>query len=210
MDGVLRELRRRVEASPEDVELCAELGRALGRAGDPLAPAYEAGLLCAPSTLERLALEGWPALLVGGDAERRERVARTLHGAWQPPARRWISHLPGWASENAFENELFGYERVAGFIGGGLRIRPGALEQDPRSLLFLDDVEQLPRSIQRGLRGVVARRTLRRVGSEVEIPVDVRLVAGSTRDLASPLARQLFDPELGALLQACVLPLAPG
>lgn len=207
MDGALRELRRRVEAAPEDVELCAELGRALARAGDPLAPAYEAGLLCAPSTLERIAREGCPVLLVAGDGERRERVARALQASGPRSGGPFVAVQASELPETLLDDALFGHVKGVTFNPMG-SVRAGALEQ-LEVVLFLDDIEKVWVETQRRVHRALRKRFTQRIGDHTRRPADVQLIAGSTRDLASPLARQAFDAELGALLMACVLPLAP-
>lgn len=200
----LQALRRRVDLAPDDAAGCTALARVLARAGDPLAAAYEAGLRCGPSRFMQLAAADHPALIVGGDAGRRERVARTLHALGPRCGGPWVvvraSAVP--ALQLHLEAELFGYEKGSITLPEG-RVQPGPLER-PGTLLFLDDIERCSREVQRKIVRVVRDRVVRRLGSNDDRLTDARFVAGTATALASPP----FDATLGAMLLEHVLAVA--
>jgi transcriptional regulator with PAS, ATPase and Fis domain len=80
-------------------------------------------------------------------------------------------------------SELFGHEK--GAFTGAERQRPGALELAHRGTLFLDEIGELPKELQPSLLGALERRSFRRVGGTSEVPVDVRVIAATNRDLRS-------------------------
>jgi len=88
------------------------------------------------------------------------------------------------------ESELFGHEKGA-FTSAEVR-RIGAFEEASGGTLFLDEIGELPLEAQTKLLRAVEDRTVRRVGGESVVPVDVRIVAATNRDLAAEVAAGRF------------------
>jgi transcriptional regulator with GAF, ATPase, and Fis domain len=92
------------------------------------------------------------------------------------------------------ESELFGHER--GSFTGAVTSRPGAFEQANGGTLFLDELGELPRDLQPKLLRILEKHEVRRVGGQRMIPVDVRVVAATNRDLAAEAQLGRFRQDL--------------
>jgi transcriptional regulator with GAF, ATPase, and Fis domain len=92
------------------------------------------------------------------------------------------------------ESELFGHER--GAFTGAEKERIGAFESAQSGTVFLDEIGELPLAVQRLLLRVLESRTIRRVGSNQHLPVDVRVIAASHRDLRVEVNEKRFRPDL--------------
>jgi transcriptional regulator with GAF, ATPase, and Fis domain len=86
-------------------------------------------------------------------------------------------------SENLIESELFGHER--GAFTGAIKDRPGRFETANSGTIFLDDVDDVPLSMQVKLLRVLQNRTIERVGGSRAIEVDVRTITGSKRPICA-------------------------
>jgi transcriptional regulator with GAF, ATPase, and Fis domain len=129
----------------------------------------------------RLAPLDTTVLVHGETGTGKEVVARAIHQASPRAARALVvvdcTALP----EALFESELFGHER--GAFTGAATSRRGLLEIADGSTCFLDEVGELPRALQAKLLRVLQERVIRRVGGNEPIPVDVRIIAATNRDL---------------------------
>ena len=95
---------------------------------------------------------------------------------------------------NLIESELFGHEK--GSFTGAERLRQGSFERAHGGTIFLDEIGELPLALQPALLGILERREARRVGGAQPIPVDVRVITATNRDLAAEMARGAFRPDL--------------
>jgi two-component system, response regulator FlrC len=133
-------------------------------------------------------------LLLGESGTGKEVLARYLHLRSTRSAGPWVAvncaALPG----ELLESELFGHERGA-FTGASER-RAGRFEQAHRGTLLLDEISELPLRLQAKLLRAIQEREIDRVGGRQPIPVDVRLIATSNRDLAEMVRRGLFRSDL--------------
>jgi DNA-binding NtrC family response regulator len=131
--------------------------------------------------IARLAALDTTVLVQGETGTGKELVARAIHQASLRAARPLVvvdcTALP----EALFESELFGHER--GAFTGAAGSRRGLLETADGSTCFLDEIGELPRALQAKLLRVLQERVIRRVGGNEPIPVDVRIIAATNRDL---------------------------
>jgi len=96
--------------------------------------------------------------------------------------------------ENLLESELFGYEK--GSFTGASHRRVGKIEQAHGGTVFLDEIGDMPSTIQAKILRVLQERSIERLGGRETIPVDVRIIAATNRDLESALAQGRFREDL--------------
>lgn len=133
-------------------------------------------------------------LILGETGVGKEEVARYVHR--RSPRRDGPLIVVNCAAlpETLVESMLFGHEK--GAFTGATERRTGYIEAAAGGTLFLDEIGELPPASQSKLLRFLDRRTVCRVGSTVEIPVDVRIVTASRRDLAREVARGGFREDL--------------
>jgi Nif-specific regulatory protein len=195
------ELRRRTERlETENRDLRERLGHQLpnfGILGD--SPALRGAIAQA----RRLATGELTVLLLGESGTGKELFARAIHQAGPRAARPFVKVNCAAVPESLFESEFFGHER--GAFTGAVTAQPGRFEQADGGTLFLDEVGELPLAMQAKLLRVLQDRVVVRVGSRRELPLDVRVVAATNRNLAAAVARGSFRLDLYYRLS--VLPL---
>jgi DNA-binding NtrC family response regulator len=157
--------------------------------------------------VERLALSELPVLVNGETGTGKELVARALHERGPRKSRAFETVDCGALPPNLIASELFGHER--GAFTGADRKRTGAFERAHGGTLFLDEVGELPLELQPSLLGVLERGRFRRVGGDIEIEVDVRVVSATHRDLRSEVNRGAFRADLYYRLAVARLVLPP-
>ena len=198
---VNEELRRRTERlETENRDLRERLGQQLpnfGILGD--SPALRDSIAQA----RRLATGDLTVLLLGESGTGKELFARAIHQASPRAARPFVKVNCAAVPESLFESEFFGHER--GAFTGAVTAQPGRFEQADGGTLFLDEVGELPLAMQAKLLRVLQDRVVVRVGSRHELPLDVRVVAATNRNLAAAVARGTFRLDLYYRLS--VLPL---
>lgn len=138
----------------------------------------------------RVARNQYPILLQGEAGTGKERMAHGIHQASTRAAGPLIALKCGGLPPERLEEELFG---VADAPDAS---RPGKLELANGGTLFMDEIEKLPKSVAVRLAEVLSSRVMRRVGEEVERPIDVRIIAACDSDLKRLTERGAFQPEL--------------
>jgi transcriptional regulator with GAF, ATPase, and Fis domain len=157
--------------------------------------------------LSRIAAADVTVLLTGETGTGKELAAAALRDNSGRRAGPFVVVDCGALPATLIESELFGHER--GAFTGADRSRPGAFERASGGTLFLDEVGELPLALQPSLLGVLERRELRRVGGSEVIPVEVRVIAATNRDLAAEVARGAFRADLYYRLAVVELHLPP-
>ena len=144
-------------------------------------------------------------VLVTGESGTGKEVAATLiHQTSRRKHRPFIAVSCALFSETLIESELFGHER--GAFTGAIKDRPGRFELADGGTLFLDDIDDVPLSMQVKLLRVLQNRTIERLGGTRTVPVNVRIIAGSKRNLKQMVADGTFREDLFYRLN--VLPIA--
>jgi transcriptional regulator with PAS, ATPase and Fis domain len=134
-------------------------------------------------------------------------IARALHqrsGRRQQP---YVSFNCGGFTEELITNELFGHEK--GAFTGATETKIGLLEAAHRGTIFLDEIGEMPPTMQVKLLRFVEERTLLRVGGVKPLPVDVRLIAASNQDLKEMVKAHTFREDLYYRLNVVMIPLPP-
>jgi DNA-binding NtrC family response regulator len=157
--------------------------------------------------LERAAQSDVTVLLEGESGTGKEGAAESLHQASRRAGRPFIVIDCGAVPANLLESELFGHERGA-FTGAHER-RIGAFESANGGTVFLDEIGEMPTELQPKLLRVLERREVRRLGSNVTIPIDVRIVAATNRDLRAEVNAGRFRPDLYFRLAVVKIQLPP-
>ena len=133
-------------------------------------------------------------LLLGESGTGKERLAQALHAlsgrASQPMVAINCAAIP----ETLLESELFGYER--GAFTGAVKQTRGKIELADGGTLFLDEIGDMPLALQAKLLRFLQARVVERVGGRTEIPVDVRVVCATHRDLPKMIQEQTFRQDL--------------
>ena len=133
-------------------------------------------------------------LITGENGTGKEMLAREIHRLSLRSRREMISVDMGAISETLFESELFGHEK--GAFTDAYESRPGKFEAADGSTLFLDEIGNLPLALQAKLLVALQNREVTRLGSNKKIPVDIRLITATNRNIPELVSRSLFREDL--------------
>jgi len=142
----------------------------------------------------RVAATDATVLLTGESGVGKEVVARFIHrhsGRRQGP---FVAINCAAIPESLLEATLFGYEK--GAFTGAQQAQAGKFEQAQDGTLLLDEVTEMPMSLQAKLLRVLQEREVERVGGKKPVPLDIRVIATSNRDMAEAVARGAFREDL--------------
>jgi transcriptional regulator with GAF, ATPase, and Fis domain len=146
-------------------------------------------------------------LITGESGTGKELIANLIHHTSSRRARPFVPVSCAILSESLIESELFGHER--GAFTNALRDRPGRFELADGGTLFLDDIDDVPLTMQVKLLRVLQNRVVERVGGGRQIPVDVRVLTGSKRDLRTLVKEGSFREDLLYRLNVIPIHLPP-
>lgn len=144
--------------------------------------------------VEQAALYDIPVLITGESGTGKEVVAQTIHNmsnrANRPFVRVNCSAIP----EALMEAELFGHE--PGAFTDARKLRRGLFEEADGGTLFLDEIGELPLSMQAKMLHAVQDKRIRRIGATQEVPVDIRIISATNRNLGELVAQKRFRLDL--------------
>jgi len=146
------------------------------------------------AVLDRITDGDFPVLLLGESGTGKELVGRALHENSPRGVRPFIGVNCGAIAEGLLESELFG--AVKGAYTGAVKDRPGLVEAAEGGVLFLDEIGEMSLALQAKLLRALQEKRVRRVGGNDEIPVNVRVISATNRDLAQEVAKGRFREDL--------------
>src|SRR5262249_33968321 len=152
----------------------------------------------------RVAASESTALIFGETGTGKERVAQAIHEASARASGLFVIVDCAALPEQLLQGELFGHAK--GAFTGAAAARAGAIESADGGTVFLDEIGELPLSMQPALLRVLESRTVRRLGESAHRRVDVRFLSATHRDLRSMVAAGAFREDL--YFRLAVLPIA--
>lgn len=191
-----RFMRSRVELDviPETAAKEAIIGRSR-----PMQEVYKA--------IGRVASTDATVLIRGESGTGKELAARAIYQHGQRSDKPFLVINCVAIPETLLESELFGYEK--GAFTGAVNRRVGRIEQANGGTVFLDEIGDMPFSVQSKVLRLLQEKSIERLGGRDPIPVDVRIIAATNRDLESALADGRFREDLYYRLKVVTLWLPP-
>ena len=159
------------------------------------------------ATIRRVAASDVPVLIEGETGSGKELVARGIHDASARRERPFIVVNCGAISPNLIESELFGHEK--GAFTGATAQRKGAFELSNSGTIFLDEIGELPITLQPNLLRALEQKEVKRVGGNDLLLADVRILAATNRNLREEIARKTFREDLYFRVGAITVSIPP-
>jgi DNA-binding NtrC family response regulator len=158
------------------------------------------------SIVQRIARTSSTVLISGESGTGKELIARAIH--YNSGRRgKFVSINCGALPETLLESELFGHDR--GAFTGAIREKRGLFSEADRGTIFLDEIGETSTAMQIKLLRVLQDRVVRRVGSNVETPIDVRVIAATNRDLSDSIQKGTFREDLFYRINVIPITLPP-
>ena len=157
--------------------------------------------------VDKVARSMAPVLVWGESGTGKELVARAIHEVSSRHARPFVAVNCSAIPEQLLEAEFFGYRK--GAFTGAAEDREGFFQAAHGGTLFLDEIGDLPLAMQSKLLRAVQERSVRAVGATAELPVDVRIVSATHKDLQAEVAAQRFRQDLYYRLNVIQVTLPP-
>jgi len=158
--------------------------------------------------MEKVAMSDTTSVLITGDSGTgKELVARGIHFLSKRNKQFFYSVNCSAVPETLFESEFFGHKK--GAFTDAREDKEGWFEIADKGTLFLDEIGDMPLTQQAKLLRVLEERKVSKVGSRVEVPVDVRVITASNRDLFALSKKRKFRPDLYHRLSTFVIEIPP-
>jgi two-component system NtrC family response regulator len=157
--------------------------------------------------VEKVAPTSATTLLLGESGTGKELIAKALHRLSPRKDGRFVAINSAAIPETLLESELFGYEK--GAFTGANKTTPGKIELADGGTFFLDEVGDLPQSLQAKMLRFLQERVVERVGGRKEIPIDVRVVCATHQDLPKLIEEGKFREDLYYRISEVTLQIPP-
>ena len=158
-------------------------------------------------TVEKVAPANATVLLLGESGTGKEVLARAVHELSPRNGKRFVAINCAAIPDTLLESELFGYEK--GAFTGAAKQTIGKIEYANEGTLFLDEIGDLPMPLQAKLLRFLQERVIERLGGRGEIPVDVRVVCATHRDLGGMIREGSFREDLYYRLSEITVKIPP-
>ncbi|MFP4307297.1 MAG: sigma-54 interaction domain-containing protein [Desulfococcaceae bacterium] len=155
-------------------------------------------------TIRKVAPTPAPVLIQGESGTGKELVAQAIHQESPRAEAHFVPFNCGALPDGLIESELFGH--VKGAFTGAIRDKKGRFELASGGTIFLDEIGELKRELQVKLLRVLESGRLERVGGEKTIPIDVRVISATNRNLEREVAEKRFREDL--YYRLCVMPVS--
>ena len=158
------------------------------------------------ATAKRIAGSRLSVIITGETGTGKELFAKAIHYNSPRSGRPFVAVNCSAVPETVFESEMFGIEKG---VATGVDARIGKIEQAQGGTLFFDEVGEMPLQLQAKMLRVLEERVIERVGGRSSIPVDLRIIAATNRDLKKEIAAGVFREDLFYRLNGAVLRIPP-
>jgi DNA-binding NtrC family response regulator len=146
------------------------------------------------NTIQVIAPTDASVLILGENGTGKEMVARAIHRHSDRSGEAFMGVDMGAIPETLFESELFGHQE--GAFTGAIQDKPGRFELAEGGSLFLDEIGNLPLTLQTKLLTVLEQRSINRIGSGKQIPINIRLISATNQLIHQMVARGEFRQDL--------------
>ena len=158
-------------------------------------------------TVKKIAPFKSSVLITGESGTGKELVAKAIHYNSPRRDKTFLAVNCGAIPETLLESELFGHKK--GAFTGAIRDRKGLFEEADEGTLFLDEIGELPLNLQVKLLRVLQESEIRRIGEDHTIPIDVRVIAATAKDLRQETVQGRFREDLYYRLNVLPLHIPP-
>ena len=157
--------------------------------------------------VKKVAVTDANIFITGENGTGKELIAREIHRRSKRNGELMVSVDMGAISETLFESELFGHTK--GSYTDAHEDRTGKFELANKGTLFLDEIGNLPLSLQAKVLSALQNRTVTRLGSNTPVPVDIRLISATNRNLKTMVAEGAFRQDLLYRINTITIELPP-
>jgi DNA-binding NtrC family response regulator len=193
-----RDLRKEVRELRERVQECAAEPQIIGSSPK---------MADLKKTIRQIAPTDCTVVILGETGTGKELVARLIHHLSPRAGKRFLAVNCGAFNEELLANELFGHEKEA--FSGARGIKHGLLEAAAGGTILHDEIAEMPASMQIKLLRVLQEKQLLRVGGTREVPVDIRVLAATNKNLKDEVERGTFRHDLYFRLNVMTLIVPP-
>ncbi|MGE5255446.1 MAG: sigma-54-dependent transcriptional regulator [Hyphomicrobiales bacterium] len=177
------------------------------RAAQPLLIGTSPKMESLKKSIQQIAPADCAVVILGETGTGKELVARMIHHLSPRAANHFLAVNCGAFNEELLANELFGHEKEA--FTGARGVKKGLLETVQGGTILLDEIAEMPLSMQVKLLRVLQEKKLMRVGGTVEIPVDIRVLAATNKNLKEEVEKGAFRHDLYFRLSVMTLLVPP-
>jgi two-component system NtrC family response regulator len=164
-------------------------------------------MLVLSRTIEKIAPTDITTLLLGESGTGKEVIAKAIHQLSDRAEQAFIAVNCAAIPENLLESELFGYEK--GAFTGAVNSTKGKIEYADKGTFMLDEIGDMPFSLQAKLLRFLQERTIERIGGRKEIPVDVRIICATHQDLQAQIEEGKFRSDLYYRISEIIINIPP-